>query len=517
MKKVIIYILLALWLALLTTISAYAITDPCPSNGNGAATKLDIRVDGKKVNDLSTVVGGSTVTIKFMISGSQATQFSLVSYKLPTSPSAMTPGLTSQMVVYQQASLKSSGGGQVSLSILVPDCYYRIYFVKGCVLDQYNAATGNSYETWNRVILTNSGGDHCWKRTPPQKITICHIPPGNPTNAHTISVSINSWPAHQGHSDYLGECHDSLPPDTSECACDYDHDGLVDRLYGSTMYSLDSQYSVHYSAGSDSATVKAFSGTISYVVVYYEDGTTETFSSLSTTTFVIASPGPDILGVEVNGNLIDNLHKLDPDVLCDCYPDIPGEPVPVKLTYLKGEKIAPNIVRIDWQTASEENSDYFLVQRTTDMKDWKEICHVSGAGTSKVPKDYSCTDANANEDGQNLGYYQLKQVDLNGTYEYSDMIRIRLQDANSETHVGDAYPNPTTGRIYISYKAAENGLFTIRLLSIDGKVLLASEFVATTGTQIADLDLGENLLKPGLYILEVKSDKEVFRQKVYKQ
>ena len=37
-------------------------------------------------------------------------------------------------------------------------------------------------------------------------LTICHIPPGNPGNAHTITVDAASWPAHQGHGDYQGPC-----------------------------------------------------------------------------------------------------------------------------------------------------------------------------------------------------------------------------------------------------------------------------------------------------------------------
>jgi hypothetical protein len=38
------------------------------------------------------------------------------------------------------------------------------------------------------------------------KVDICHIPPGNPANAHTINVSVNAVPAHLAHGDYLGEC-----------------------------------------------------------------------------------------------------------------------------------------------------------------------------------------------------------------------------------------------------------------------------------------------------------------------
>jgi hypothetical protein len=42
------------------------------------------------------------------------------------------------------------------------------------------------------------------------KVDICHIPPGNPANAHTINVSVNAIPAHLAHGDFLGSCE--APP-----------------------------------------------------------------------------------------------------------------------------------------------------------------------------------------------------------------------------------------------------------------------------------------------------------------
>ena len=40
------------------------------------------------------------------------------------------------------------------------------------------------------------------------KVTLCHIPPGNPDNAHTITVGASAVPAHLAHGDTLGECPD---------------------------------------------------------------------------------------------------------------------------------------------------------------------------------------------------------------------------------------------------------------------------------------------------------------------
>jgi hypothetical protein len=40
------------------------------------------------------------------------------------------------------------------------------------------------------------------------KVDICHIPPGNPENAHIINVSVHAVPAHLAHGDTLFTCDD---------------------------------------------------------------------------------------------------------------------------------------------------------------------------------------------------------------------------------------------------------------------------------------------------------------------
>ena len=47
---------------------------------------------------------------------------------------------------------------------------------------------------------------------PEQKVTICHIPPGNPDNAHTITVGASAVPAHLAHGDVLDACEAPAPP-----------------------------------------------------------------------------------------------------------------------------------------------------------------------------------------------------------------------------------------------------------------------------------------------------------------
>ena len=44
------------------------------------------------------------------------------------------------------------------------------------------------------------------------KVDVCHIPPGNPDNAHTITVGAPAVEAHLAHGDFVGSCDGSEEP-----------------------------------------------------------------------------------------------------------------------------------------------------------------------------------------------------------------------------------------------------------------------------------------------------------------
>jgi hypothetical protein len=72
--------------------------------------------------------------------------------------------------------------------------------------------TPTSAPTWTPTSIPSptSGGD-----SGNDKIEICHIPPGNPGNAHTITVSMSAWAAHEAHGDYQGACRVTTPAPTA--------------------------------------------------------------------------------------------------------------------------------------------------------------------------------------------------------------------------------------------------------------------------------------------------------------
>jgi hypothetical protein len=673
MNKIKVYILSAL--TGLLALPALAQTDDCVK-GDGVAQSIVYKVNGTTVSQLAgNVKSGSKVQVSFTVAGSTSTRFSLVSYTAPAA--AFSYGKASEDRVYKSDSRVLNAGGSYTLTVTVPDCYFQVDFVKGCVIEKFGPSTTNNYYgRQGRLIASANGGSHycsakdkdlayaddgsisgttetnsgpcscdndgdgqpdaqygtvnyntnktikaqfsadgkkvivtstdkeisnivvkydgapdykydnlkgmsytitsdqyvilgVWVKAGdnasgdgpgygeyienlnsgentgqcscsadssggsgggtggtggdnghPKKVTICHIPPGNPSNAHTITISERAVDAHiKHHGDYYGECKQDTttpPPPSDTCMCDYDLDGKNDKIYGSTFTSIDGSYAAKFNGAGDSVLVMSQTETITTITFYFEDGSTTMITDANTQSKWYSYPGQVIMAVELNGNIIENMSALDPDVMCDCT-DIPGEPVPVKMTHFEGKKIAPNEVYLEWETASEQNSEYIAIEKSVDINTWREVCRVPTHGTTNDPHKYNCTDNNAAQDGQNLVYYRPKEVDLNGAYEYFDMIRIRLQDAAYASKVDNVYPNPTTGQLYVTYNASENGIFHIRLLSIDGKELLASSFVAKTGEQTTDLNLAEKQLKSGLYILEVQSENEVFRQKVYKQ
>ncbi|MBK7130998.1 MAG: hypothetical protein IPM74_18620 [Crocinitomicaceae bacterium] len=101
---------------------------------------------------------------------------------------------------------------------------------------------------------------------------------------------------------------------------------------------------------------------------------------------------------------------VGPGVLCqNCS-------LPIELISFTAELIE-GVVDLKWQTASEEENDYFVVQRSIDGFTWESIAVVDGAGNSSVLLSYEAEDRIPY---LGLSYYRLKQVDMNGAFSFSD-------------------------------------------------------------------------------------------------
>ena len=110
-------------------------------------------------------------------------------------------------------------------------------------------------------------------------------------------------------------------------------------------------------------------------------------------------------------------------------------PMPVEFTLFKASAVGES-VELLWQTAWERNSDYFEVQRSSDLREFVNLTTVRSAGDSQTQNSYTFTDASALP---GVNYYRLRQVDRDGTWAFSKVIMAVFRpDAPAMV----AYPNP---------------------------------------------------------------------------
>lgn len=151
--------------------------------------------------------------------------------------------------------------------------------------------------------------------------------------------------------------------------------------------------------------------------------------------------------------------------------------LPVELVYFY-PVIQNNGVLLKWGTATEVSNYGFEVQRSISNYNFEMIGFVEGNGNSNSPKDYEFLDSLAEQSG--LIYYRLKQIDFNGTSEYSDTVKVdfvsSVEESDNSVSNGfileEVYPNPFNSSAKIIYQ-----LFNSSKISLKVYDLLGSEVV----------------------------------------
>lgn len=171
--------------------------------------------------------------------------------------------------------------------------------------------------------------------------------------------------------------------------------------------------------------------------------------------------------------------------------------LPVELLFFKGS-VQTQGIELVWATASEQNNQGFEIQRSQDAKSWKNVGFIQGNGTSVNRHDYSFVDESP-VSGDN--YYRLKQIDFDGTFEYSSIIYVEWTKAKKFVQF---YPNPTTDKLYYDFSDNAN-ITTVQLTNMFGNILKSSDLLKGE-ISLSDLPDGVYLL-----IIETDSGKQVSR------
>jgi aminopeptidase N len=140
-------------------------------------------------------------------------------------------------------------------------------------------------------------------------------------------------------------------------------------------------------------------------------------------------------------------------------------PIPVELTFFNAAA-TDNFVLIEWETASELNNSGFEIQRRKGNSDsWDIISFFQGKGTSNFINKYSYTDYLPVYDSYT---YRLKQIDYDGTYEYSNEISVAAGNKPEGYSLSQNFPNPFNPVTTISYQIPLNSFVTIEVFDLLG-------------------------------------------------
>jgi hypothetical protein len=148
---------------------------------------------------------------------------------------------------------------------------------------------------------------------------------------------------------------------------------------------------------------------------------------------------------------------------------------------------------VQWSTASETQSDSFVVERSINGQTYSRVGAVKAAGNSSEPRHYSLTD---NKAPGARAFYRIKQTDVDGESSNSEVCSVLASDAvGNEIEV---YPNPAADMLTVKNNAEEDEVLNLRLTDIAGKEVLrvrSEQKITAIATQ---------KLKPGVYLLSVE-------------
>lgn len=154
-----------------------------------------------------------------------------------------------------------------------------------------------------------------------------------------------------------------------------------------------------------------------------------------------------------------------------------------------------------WTTASEVNTDHFVVEHSLDGRTFSAIGKVNANSPSAGMHSYAFR-----HDLPHIGlnYYRIQQIDLNGDYTFSPIREVTF--AQADLHI---FPNPVIDVIHLSLPTHADA--EIRLYTLTGQLVhrwnVAGQHFTIDATPYA----------VGTYVIEVVQGETVFREKIVKK
>lgn len=184
----------------------------------------------------------------------------------------------------------------------------------------------------------------------------------------------------------------------------------------------------------------------------------------------------------------------------------PNTPIPVELVSFTAQRRG-SVNELQWTTAQELNSRWFIVERSTDGSSYSAIGQVAANGNSSTLKNYAFTD---NAPTKGINHYRLRMVDKDNGFQLS-MVRKVRNEGLADVAI---YPNPVTDKLTVEVQAdrAINGQLVVT--DVSGKLIYSRTINIAQGNNI--VPVAAAAWQKGSYVVKLIMESDVVVRKFNK-
>ncbi len=175
-----------------------------------------------------------------------------------------------------------------------------------------------------------------------------------------------------------------------------------------------------------------------------------------------------------------------------------GSPLPVNSTFAHVD-CESSEVTVSWNTVSEQNNDYFILEGTYDGQNYFEIGTVLGAGNSTSEQLYQFSFDRTEFD---MDVVRIGQVDFNGDFAVVNHLSIDCEEQNYFS-LEELYPNPTNSDLTLVVSSEANTEITLDVVDLEGRVVYQHVDGVAKGANFISLNVEE--LAGGVYLIRVSN------------
>ncbi|HRO43213.1 MAG TPA: T9SS type A sorting domain-containing protein [Flavipsychrobacter sp.] len=188
-----------------------------------------------------------------------------------------------------------------------------------------------------------------------------------------------------------------------------------------------------------------------------------------------------------------------------------NNPLPIKLISFDATANGKD-AQLNWQTSSEENTEKFVIERSTDGIAFEKVGELKGKGNHYDLNNYSFIDRNVGFSNTKV-QYRLRMIEFDGRVNFSNVRTVRF---GAENIIISVQPNPFREKLTVTYNATTEETITINISDLQGKIISQQSMKVLPGINELTALPPANLTN-GMYLLSVTGGQHSLTRKIVKE